>query len=373
MVPHDTIDKVDLLSPQGFARQLIRERSRCDRTGEAFSVVRFLPIVESEDPPVLPLQSLLYVLRSRLRASDWLGWNEGQIVAAILTATDRAGAERYTKDLLLRLGEMGSYYRAEIRSYPEVAKLRHGGDGTHLTFADPDLARALSRSIPSWKRCLDILGAAVGLVVFAPLFLLFPLYVKMVSPGPVFFRQDRVGYRGRLFTFLKFRTMHADNSVGSHKKHLASLIKGDASMLKLDDARDPRIIPGGRILRNSSLDEVPQFWNVLRGEMTLVGPRPCIPYEAEEYLRWHSHRFDVLPGMSGLWQVSGKNRLSFKEMIRLDIAYTRRMSLWLDLKIIALTFPSIVWEGYLKLRGKIEARRLRSPYENPTETREETV
>lgn len=120
-------------------------------------------------------------------------------------------------------------------------------------------------------------------------------------------------------------------------------------MAKLDDKRDPRIIPGGRFLRGTALDEVPQFINVLKGEMSLVGPRPCIPYEAEEYLRWHAHRFDVVPGMSGLWQVSGKNRLSFKEMIRLDIAYSRQMSLWLDIKIIALTFPSIVREAYLKV------------------------
>ena len=127
-------------------------------------------------------------------------------------------------------------------------------------------------------------------------------------------------------------------------------------MEKLDRDRDPRIIPGGRVLRKACLDELPQLFNVLRGEMSLVGPRPCIPYEAEEYLRWHTHRFDILPGMTGLWQVSGKNKLSFEQMIRLDIAYTNRMSPMQDLKILLLTLPTVIGlvleAGVKKLRGK---------------------
>ena len=143
------------------------------------------------------------------------------------------------------------------------------------------------------------------------------------------------------FTFLKLRTMRADNDPGRHRAHLKELITSDRPMAKLDNAEDPRIVPGGRILRKLCLDELPQLVNVLKGEMSLVGPRPCLPYEAEEYLRWHSNRFDVLPGLTGLWQVSGKNRLTFKQMIRLDISYCRNMSLWLDLKILLRTGPTV--------------------------------
>jgi lipopolysaccharide/colanic/teichoic acid biosynthesis glycosyltransferase len=157
----------------------------------------------------------------------------------------------------------------------------------------------------------------------------------------VLFRQTRIGYKGRPFTFLKFRTMHPDNDASSHRDHLKSLIRSDAPMLKLDSTDDPRIIPGARILRRACLDELPQLFNVLKGEMSLVGPRPCLPYEVEEYRRWHTHRFDVLPGLTGLWQVSGKNRLSFQQMIRLDIAYALSLNLLQDLKILLLTGPAI--------------------------------
>jgi len=191
--------------------------------------------------------------------------------------------------------------------------------------------------VPVWKRALDIVGSLSLLVLASPVFLLLALYIKIVSPGPVFFKQTRVGYKGVPFMFWKFRTMKHGNNQGFHGKHAQSFIlSGDVPMDKLDN-HDPRIIPGGRAIRKSCIDELPQLWNVLRGDMSLVGPRPCIPYEAQEYLRWHTHRFDVLPGLSGLWQVSGKNKLTFKQMIRLDIAYCRNMSLLNDLSIILRT------------------------------------
>jgi lipopolysaccharide/colanic/teichoic acid biosynthesis glycosyltransferase len=148
--------------------------------------------------------------------------------------------------------------------------------------------------------------------------------------------------------------MHVNNDTSSHQAYLKKLINSDDPMEKLDNGRDPRIIPGGRIIRKACLDEFPQLINVLRGDMSLVGPRPCLPYEAEEFLRWHSHRFDVLPGLTGLWQVSGKNRLTFTQMIRLDISYCQNMSFWLDLKILLRTLPTVVgqvFEATLKRLG----------------------
>ncbi|HEX9156895.1 MAG TPA: sugar transferase, partial [Syntrophales bacterium] len=173
---------------------------------------------------------------------------------------------------------------------------------------------------------------------------------------PVFYRQNRVGYLGKTFTFWKFRTMHVDNDATGHQNYLSSLIHGDAPMLKLDADRDPRIIPCGRIIRQSCLDELPQFINVLLGDMSLVGPRPCLQYEADEYLAWHARRFDSVPGMTGLWQVNGKNKLTFKQMIRFDIQYARTMSPWLDVRILMRTIPAIVKMVAEHLAGKRAAR-----------------
>jgi lipopolysaccharide/colanic/teichoic acid biosynthesis glycosyltransferase len=210
--------------------------------------------------------------------------------------------------------------------------------------------------MPVWKRILDIFGALFGLILFSPVFLLISLLIKIVSPGPIFFIQERIGYGGRRFKFLKFRTMvvGADSSV--HRNYYGSLIKeeenGGKPMTKLDDS-DPKIIPFGNIIRHTYMDELPQLINVLRGEMSLVGPRPPIPYEVAEYLRWHNGRFNVVPGMTGLWQVSGKNRLTFKEMIRLDIQYSRNMSFLSDIKILLLT-PIAVFSELLNNRSKVK-------------------
>jgi lipopolysaccharide/colanic/teichoic acid biosynthesis glycosyltransferase len=195
------------------------------------------------------------------------------------------------------------------------------------------------RPFPVWKRALDIAGAVVGLVLLSPVLLAIGIFIRIISPGPVVFKQTRVGTGGQVFEFYKFRTMHPDVDTSAHQQYLAELIKsgGDGAkpMVKLSD--EDRIIPFGQLLRKSCLDELPQLVNVLKGEMSLVGPRPPIPYEAAEYYRWHNGRFDCRPGMTGLWQVSGKNNLTFMDMVRLDIQYARRCSLWKDLKIIAMT------------------------------------
>lgn len=215
----------------------------------------------------------------------------------------------------------------------------------------------LAKKPQCWKRIVDIVGSLTGLILLGPLFLLVAAVIKGVSPGPVFFRQTRVGWGGKRFQCFKFRTMKPDADAAKHRDYLAALINGDSPdgkrrvvMTKLHD--DPRIIPFGNLLRESGLDELPQLINVLRGEMSLVGPRPPIPYEVAEYQLWHKDRFDVRPGISGLWQISGKNRLSFNEMIRLDIQYTQQMSLRLDLKILVLTPYAIFSQFRAYLAGK---------------------
>jgi len=184
--------------------------------------------------------------------------------------------------------------------------------------------------LPLWKRALDlalVTACAPGLVLVGTA---VGLLIKCGSPGPVFFRQRRVGHKGREFTCYKFRTMHVDADTEAHRRHLQQLMQTRAPMAKLDTQNDPRLIPLGAVVRACGLDELPQLLNVLRGEMSLIGPRPCIPYECDNYQPWHWRRFDAVPGLTGLWQVSGKNQTTFDEMVRLDIEYAEKLSLGLD-------------------------------------------
>jgi exopolysaccharide biosynthesis polyprenyl glycosylphosphotransferase len=197
---------------------------------------------------------------------------------------------------------------------------------------------AISKGALLVKRLIDVTVAAVGLVLCAPLFLLIALAIRLDSPGPIIFRQTRVGLRGRHFEMYKFRSMH----VGAEEQQdmLAAMNEADGPIFKIRD--DPRLTRVGRILRRLSMDELPQLVNVLRGEMSLVGPRPPIPAEVEKYQEWHKKRLEAPPGMTGLWQVSGRSRLSFDEMVLLDIYYIENWSLWLDFKILMRTIPKVL-------------------------------
>ncbi len=195
--------------------------------------------------------------------------------------------------------------------------------------------------IPDWKRVLDIICIIVALPIWLPIFLLIALWVKIASPGPIFFRQERIGFAGSRFMVLKFRTMKVNVETGSHERHFEQLINANVPMTKLDSG-DPRIIAGGKILRATGLDELPQLINVLRGEMSLVGPRPCTPHEFRIYKSWQRERVNGLPGLTGYWQVNGKNRTTFSEMIDMDIYYVRNLTIWLDLEVILRTVPAII-------------------------------
>jgi lipopolysaccharide/colanic/teichoic acid biosynthesis glycosyltransferase len=192
--------------------------------------------------------------------------------------------------------------------------------------------------IPAWKRPFDILLVVALSPIVLPASVLTALCIKLVSRGPIFFKQERVGYLGRRFICYKFRTMHPNSDTPEHREYLAGLIATDRAMTKKDNEGDSRLIPLGQLIRASGMDELPQLINVLRGEMSMVGPRPAMPSEYAEYLPWHKNRCAALPGLTGLWQVSGKNETNFSQMVALDIDYARRQSVRLDVSIIFKTF-----------------------------------
>jgi lipopolysaccharide/colanic/teichoic acid biosynthesis glycosyltransferase len=203
------------------------------------------------------------------------------------------------------------------------------------TVARPKPATSLAR------RALDVSVAGTALLLLVPVIAVSAIAVRLSSPGPVLFRQRRLGRNMRPFTVLKFRTMRADADSALHRDYVRSLIgtqppeNAPDNLYKL--VIDPRVTGVGRFLRSWSIDELPQLWNVLRGEMSLVGPRPVIEYEVEQYPDWYLRRFAVKPGLTGLWQVSGRNEKTYEEMVRYDIEYAERRSLWLDLRILART------------------------------------
>jgi len=359
-------------SAERFRVILERERARADRNGHQFSVVAF--DIDSPEVNNANAKQLASILLKRIRFTDELGWFDNHRIAALLPETTTAGAITLAENVCQIFTATTSPPKYTIHSYPPKKSNRGDGHSGPFHIQDIPSKRKTTTSqrfpastkhsasehspsaleqmfccpLPIWKRAVDVVGASVGLVVLSPILLLVALIIKIVSPGPVFFKQQRVGHMGEIFTMWKFRTMRVNSDTSVHQRHLSKLIKSVTHndeltakpMTKLDD--DPQIIPFGKILRKTCLDELPQLFNVLRGEMSLVGPRPPLPYEVEEYLLWHNGRINTVPGMTGLWQVSGKNRLTFNKMVRLDIQYWRKKSLWLDIKILLKTPLAIV-------------------------------
>ena len=196
--------------------------------------------------------------------------------------------------------------------------------------------------IPRWKRILDLTIVLASLPCWLTLMVVLTLWIKVVSPGPIFYRQERVGYRSRRFMILKFRSMKVNVETNTHEQHLERLMRSDCPMTKLDTSGDPRVIPLGWLIRATGLDELPQIFNVVCGEMSLVGPRPCTSHEFEHYRTRHQERVNAPPGLTGYWQVHGKNKTTFSEMIEMDIYYGMNMSLGLDIAIILKTVPAIL-------------------------------
>jgi len=353
-----------------FERILQRERALADRGARSFSLMTFqVPFREANRGQV---RKLIAAIDDVIRISDEMGWFRDEELGVVLIDTPIEGA-RIVGDRVVAKMSPDVSIDYTLYEYPteatdldvEVSSAPSGGvdSPSGATAEVRRLHLYLAPPIPLWKRVLDLVVASAMLLVSAPLLIFIAAMIKVASPGPVFFKQERIGYKMKPFTLWKFRTMHQNSDSDTHRKHFESLWQSNATMEKLD-GRDARVIPGGNILRRSYLDELPQLINVVKGEMSLVGPRPPIRYEVEHYDQWQTRRFDTLPGLTGLWQVSGKNRTTFHEMMRLDIAYQRNRSLWRDIWITLKTVPAIVFEKVgFGLKKKKEAKSESLPEE----------
>jgi lipopolysaccharide/colanic/teichoic acid biosynthesis glycosyltransferase len=349
----------EILPQNLFMRLLRMERKRTERSRRPF----VLMLLESEglfQPGAgnAALDKVLQVLAYSTRATDVTGWyQEASAIGVIFTEigplAEASSAARILRDKLIRaisdaltLDEFNQI-GLSFHVFPENWEERGPGRPTD-SILYPDLARKLDpkRAQHLVKRAMDIAGSLLALVLLSPLLLLIALAIKLTSKGPVIFRQERLGRNGVRFEFLKFRSMHVSSDPKVHEEYVRLFISGSAAAGQKNGSQapvykmvhDPRVTPLGRFLRRSSLDELPQLFNVLKGDMSLVGPRPPVPYEATAYDLWHKDRLRAAtPGITGLWQVGGRSRVKFDDMVRMDLAYARSWSLWLDLKILLRT------------------------------------
>jgi len=251
-------------------------------------------------------------------------------------ARERAEVCDFRPDETERESEDTSGERRMMNHRPVEATAKKAADR-------PDtMVDAASAKIALWKRILDFAIISLTWPLWLPVMFVILIATKLSSPGPIFYRQERVGYRGKRFLIFKFRTMKVDVETSTHESHFVRLMETDSPMIKLDANGDPRLIRWGKFLRAAGLDELPQIFNIFRGEMSLVGPRPCTVHEFERYQPWQRERVNAPPGLTGHWQVNGKNNTTFSEMIAMDIFYTKNMSVWLDLSILFRTGPAVV-------------------------------
>jgi exopolysaccharide biosynthesis polyprenyl glycosylphosphotransferase len=353
-----------LMSEELFRKVLSLERKRSERSHQRFvlMLVHTGKLLQAERGETI-LGGIIRALSTSTRQTDLHGWyDNGLVIGVICTEIGSAditsilsalhskvcSALRNNLDL-----EQMNVLQISFHVFPDDLNLPRGGRPAD-TKLYPDLqpqdnATKASRLI---KRTIDIFGSLTALILLSPLFIAIAVVIKLTSKGPILFKQKRVGQYGVRFTFLKFRSMYFQSSPKIHQDYVTQLISGKEDCRQSEDnggvykiKDDPRITPVGRFLRKTSLDELPQFLNVLKGEMSLVGPRPPIPYEVAAYEIWHRRRFlEVKPGITGLWQVEGRSRIRFDEMVRLDLRYAKIWSPWLDIKILLRT-PHAVLRG----------------------------
>jgi lipopolysaccharide/colanic/teichoic acid biosynthesis glycosyltransferase len=358
----DDIGGTRIFGEDAFKSMLAIERRRAERSSQPFVLMLLSPQGLNGSSGKILLRTFAAVA-GQTRETDLIGWQEeGKVLGIIFTqvspdpcvVTEILRA-KIAEALRENLGhETATAIAISVHIFPEQW---NKSDSTWV--ADSKLYSDLESQIPrrraslAVKRVMDVIGSAALLVLLAPILGIIALAIKLSSNGPVLFEQERMGQFAARFKCLKFRTMYANCDAKIHQAYVQQFIAGivadqqDQSLKPTvyKITNDPRVTPIGALLRKTSLDELPQLWNVFRGEMSLVGPRPPVPYEFEIYEHWHRRRvFEVKPGITGLWQVSGRSRTQFDDMVRLDLRYSQSWSLWLDIKILLAT-PGAVFSG----------------------------
>ena len=343
-----------------FHELLTFERKRSERSKRPFLVMTldFANICDLQSR-CDSVKRVMKMLSEITRETDIKGWyRNSAILGVIFTEMNSLETETLQKKIFQYFcaspsKELFDALQIAFHRFPDNEKPSKPGGPLNFTFY-PDLPKKERyRKMPlGMKRIMDVIGSIAGILAFSPFFILIAICIKLTSRGPVFFRQERIGQYEKNFMFLKFRSMYVNNNQDVHKDFVQNLISRKASGEAGGDGagqkvykitKDKRVTPFGYILRKTSLDELPQFFNVLRGEMSLVGPRPPIAYELEKYDIWHRCRvMEVKPGITGLWQVMGRSSTTFDEMVRLDLLYARTWSLWMDIDILLKTPRAVV-------------------------------
>ncbi len=332
-----------LLSRAAFLRMVQREKRRTERSHSALSLAVLDIDADCQDT----LDVVVERVTTMARETDYVAAMDDARIAVLLPDTGEAGLRSFFDKVVLA---------RQVQSTAVAGATYPGADFDRLVterLGTPRSRHAVDGGTPvpipahayPLKRALDVVGALFALVLLSPLMLLVALAVKLSSPGPVIFRQTRVGQGGAPFTFYKFRSMRTDMDDRVHREFVAKLIDGKQASSNAAGAggdfkikADPRVTPIGRFIRKTSIDELPQFFNVLKGDMSLVGPRPPVTYEAEKYKSWHRRRvLDLKPGLTGIWQIEGRSRVSFDDMVRMDLRYLRHCSLRFDLSVLVRT------------------------------------
>jgi lipopolysaccharide/colanic/teichoic acid biosynthesis glycosyltransferase len=341
------------LHPDDFAETVHRETRRSERSGAPLSIVQYTIGEASIDEPA-HFEQLLSILQTSKRETDMLGLIGVDTLAVLCPDTDEEGANGLARKIAPLIADVP--VDALTATYPDhlfesMSRGASAGADEH-SFIVPSTR---SRKVGTYpvKGVLDVVLALAALCLLWPLMLTVAILVKLTSKGPVIFRQQRLGKGGVPFTFYKFRSMVVNTDDRIHREYTAQLIRADnpvnAESGSAGEPRsykmksDPRVTWFGKFIRTTSIDELPQLFNVLKGDMSMVGPRPCIPYEAANYEPWHLRRIlAAKPGITGVWQVEGRSKVSFSEMVRMDLRYIRDCSLGLDLKIIAMTVVVVI-------------------------------
>jgi len=358
------VDERGVLNEEAFHRMISLERKRTERSRKPF-LLMLLDMGNGlrSDKSENALDKILSALSLSTRETDITGWyKKNSVVGVMFTEFGAEDRNSILSTIMTRVSEtlrnnlsarQFGVISISFHLFPEEWNQDIPQRPSNPTLY-PDLTRRdnAKKFFCVTKRIMDIAGSAFALLLFAPILLVIAIAIKLTSEGPVFFRQKRVGQYGEQFVFLKFRSMHVNNDSSVHKEYVKQLIAGNAQshpgngngngVYKL--TQDPRITSVGGFLRRSSLDELPQFINVLKGEMSLVGPRPAIAYEVQSYDIWHRRRvLEAKPGITGLWQVNGRSRVKFDDMVRLDLRYAKTWSPWMDLKILLRTPAAVVF------------------------------